>query len=92
MTRGHPRDLNLRLVDAQETRRILDRRLRLHEVSPVLWKKVNRSCRRPVQSVATRWWWERARERIASRPPTTGPAGAVRHEQAEERPRDFTAR
>ena len=63
----NPRDLNQRLVDAQETRRILDR-LYGYEVSPVLWKKVMpRLSAGRVQSVATRLVVERERERMAFR-------------------------
>lgn len=62
-----PRDLDNALVDAQETRRILDR-LYGYEVSPVLWKKVapKLSAGR-VQSVATRIIVQRERERMAFR-------------------------
>ncbi|NLU67892.1 type I DNA topoisomerase [Streptomyces sp. HNM0574] len=64
---SNPRDLNQRLVDAQETRRILDR-LYGYEVSPVLWKKVMpRLSAGRVQSVATRLVVERERERMAFR-------------------------
>jgi DNA topoisomerase-1 len=64
---ANPRELNQKLVDAQETRRILDR-LYGYEVSPVLWKKVmpKLSAGR-VQSVATRLVVERERERVAFR-------------------------
>ena len=62
-----PRDLDTDLVDAQETRRILDR-LYGYEVSPVLWKKVGRGLSAGrVQSVATRIIVQRERERMAFR-------------------------
>ncbi len=77
------RDIDAHMVDAQETRRILDR-LYGYEVSPVLWRKVRAGLSAGrVQSVATRMVVERERERMAFRSASywdvqagTSPAGA----------------
>ncbi len=62
---ANPRDLDVLLVNAQETRRILDR-LFGYEVSPVLWRRVQRGLSAGrVQSPATRILVERERERMA---------------------------
>jgi DNA topoisomerase-1 len=63
----NPRELDRRLVDAQEARRIFDR-LYGYEVSPVLWRKIQRGLSAGrVQSVAIRIVVERERERMAFR-------------------------
>ena len=64
---AHPREMDDGLVEAYQTRRVLDR-LYGYEVSPVLWKKVmpQLSAGR-VQSVAVRLVVDRERERIAFR-------------------------
>ncbi|GAA4175078.1 type I DNA topoisomerase [Gryllotalpicola koreensis] len=63
--RDNTRDLNMELVDAQETRRVLDR-LYGYEVSPVLWRKVGPGLSAGrVQSPATRLVVDRERERLA---------------------------
>ena len=88
----HPRDLDNDLVDAQETRRILDR-LYGYEVSPVLWKKVapKLSAGR-VQSVATRIIVQRERDRMAFRSAGYWDVVAELDAGAEAKPQMFTAR
>ncbi|GAB3006102.1 type I DNA topoisomerase [Amycolatopsis acidiphila] len=86
------RDLDADLVDAQETRRILDR-LYGYEVSPVLWKKVmpKLSAGR-VQSVATRIIVERERERMRFTSASYWDIAATMDAGADATPRSFPAR
>jgi DNA topoisomerase-1 len=65
---ANPRDLDMNLVEAQETRRIVDR-LYGFPVSQVLWMKLGKEARSAgrVQSVAVRLVVDRERERIAFR-------------------------
>jgi len=89
---ANPRQLDADLVDAQETRRILDR-LYGYEVSPVLWKKVmpKLSAGR-VQSVATRLVVDRERERIAFVPASYWDLDVILDGGLEADPRTFPAR
>lgn len=88
----NPRDLDTDLVDAQETRRILDR-LYGYEVSPVLWKKVmpKLSAGR-VQSVATRIIVQRERERMAFTAAGYWDIAATLDAGADAQPRSFGAK
>jgi len=86
------RPLDQDLVDAQETRRILDR-LYGYEVSPVLWKKITRGLSAGrVQSVATRIVVDRERERMKFVSASYWDISAKLDAGADADPRNFGAR
>jgi DNA topoisomerase I len=86
------RPLDQDLVDAQETRRILDR-LYGYEVSPVLWKKITRGLSAGrVQSVATRIVVDRERERMKFIPASYWDISAKLDAGEDAEPRSFGAR
>jgi len=90
-----PRELDRKMVDAQEARRMLDR-LYGYEVSPVLWKKVMpRLSAGRVQSVATRVVVQRERERMAFLAASYWDLEAnfaITREAADGEPSDFKAK
>ena len=65
---GNPREVDMNLVNAQQARRVLDRLVGF-ELSPILWKKINRGLSAGrVQSVALRLVVDREREIMAFHP------------------------
>ena len=87
----HARDVDQNLVDAQQTRRVLDR-LVGYQISPLLWEKVRRGLSAGrVQTVAVRLIVEREREIGAFQPLEYWTLDAMLHpeKQAEK---SFTAR
>ncbi|MBD2762209.1 type I DNA topoisomerase [Kocuria sp. cx-116] len=90
---GQLRELDKDLVDAQETRRILDR-LYGYEISPVLWRKVSSGLSAGrVQSVATRLVVQRERERMAFVPADYWDlTGTFARPEGQDAGRGFTAR
>ncbi len=90
-----PRELDRKMVDAQEARRMLDR-LFGYEVSPVLWRKIAQGTSAGrVQSVATRIVVERERERMAFISANywdLEATFALTRDPAAGEPKDFTAK
>jgi len=87
----HTRAVDENLVQAQETRRVVDR-LYGYEVSPVLWRKINRGLSAGrVQSPAMRLVVERERERMAFVSATYNDVEALLDPQASGEPQ-FTAK
>jgi DNA topoisomerase-1 len=85
------RDVDANLVDAQESRRILDR-LYGYEVSPVLWRKIApRLSAGRVQSATTRLIVERERERMAFRSATWWDAQVTLEYEAQRFPAQVIA-
>ena len=88
----NPRDIDEDLVDAQETRRIVDR-LYGYEVSPVLWRKVMQGLSAGrVQSVATRLVVDRERERMAFRAAEYWDLTTTLETGGSDQPSEFDAR
>ncbi|MEK7248311.1 MAG: type I DNA topoisomerase, partial [Chloroflexota bacterium] len=78
----HPRDIDMKLVDAQQARRVVDR-LVGYRLSPFLWKKVRRGLSAGrVQSVAVRLVVEREREIRAFAPQEYWTIDALLEKQA----------
>lgn len=87
-----PRDIDEDLVDAQETRRIVDR-LYGYQISPVLWRKVTQGLSAGrVQSVATRLVVDRERERMAFVPASYWDLTATLDTGTDEDPSAFQAK
>jgi DNA topoisomerase-1 len=87
----HARDLDQNLVDAQQTRRVLDR-LVGYQISPLLWHKVRRGLSAGrVQTVAVRLIVEREREIVAFKPVEYWTLDAFLHPDGQP-DRTFTAK
>ncbi len=87
---ANPRTLDMKLVDSQQARRILDR-LVGYELSPVLWKKVRTGLSAGrVQSVAVRLIVEREREIKAFDPKSSFKVSAVFDAEGKELPAELT--